>query len=282
MDRTKLSHERREDLKKDFKSAMHQTTRAQKEEELEECFQKSLFYFQYGLFGKALRLLKVLSGKGYAKAQYAIGWMYDDGLGVFLNSRKAQKWYKIASKNNSIEAHLAIAYDYRHGHGVEQDIEKAVDISKGAAQSGNATALFNLGFIYWDGIGRDQNIELAIEYFQKAANLYYPTALSILSIIWYRKKDVKSILDIREDGTALTYIDLLCHHIQMGDVVNIKELLQFILTITAREGTSVVDVLHSSVTNTVLDEAIYERQLQKKAPDSLIRFSTIKAHVYSF
>lgn len=282
MDRKYLSEEKKLKLKKDYKSAIQQATRAQKEEELEECFQKSLLYFQYGLFRKALRLLKVLSGKGYAKAQYAIGWIYDDGLGVFLNNRKAQKWYKTALENNSIEAQLAIAYDYRHGYGVEQDIVKAVDISKSAAQSGNATALFNLGYIYWEGIGRTKNVKMATEYLQKAANLYYPTALAILLVIWYRKKDVKNILDLCRIDIAPTYIDLLCHRIQMADVEKVNELLKFILTITEKEGTSVVEVLHSNVVNSLLDEVINEKKLQEKAPGPLIRLSLIKAHVYLF
>jgi uncharacterized protein len=57
--------------------------------------------FQSGSYGEAYAKLLPLADKGNAKAQYAVGYMYYNGLGVKRDSQTAVDWFQRAAKNGS-------------------------------------------------------------------------------------------------------------------------------------------------------------------------------------
>ena len=48
-------------------------------------------------YAKALKWYKKAAKKGYTPAQFAVGEMYEKGLGVPQDKEKALKWYKKAA-----------------------------------------------------------------------------------------------------------------------------------------------------------------------------------------
>ena len=58
---------------------------------------KGLKAAQSGDFATALKEWKPLAEQGYAKAQYNLAVMYDNGRGVTQNYAEAMKWYRKAA-----------------------------------------------------------------------------------------------------------------------------------------------------------------------------------------
>jgi TPR repeat protein len=59
--------------------------------------------------------------QGYAKAQYNLASMYDEGLGVKQNYSQAATWYQKAAEQNFAKAQFNLGSMYFNGEGVAQD-----------------------------------------------------------------------------------------------------------------------------------------------------------------
>ena len=57
-------------------------------------YEEAVTVFQRGDFAAALKLWLPLAAEGNTNAQYVLGMMYDDGLGVAPDSREAVQWYR--------------------------------------------------------------------------------------------------------------------------------------------------------------------------------------------
>ena len=101
-----------------------------KDLELEQC---KVNYSKYN-YSEAFKFCSVAAEQGNASAQYNLGLMYADGLGVKQDYFKAVEWY-----------------------------QKAAD-------QGQSDAQFNLGLLYYDGEGVRQNYTKAKEYFGLACD----------------------------------------------------------------------------------------------------------------
>ena len=64
-------------------------------------FEDASAAFTRGDYTTALGLLRPLAEQGLAKAQYALGAMYDHGWGVPQNYAEALKWYRLAADRRS-------------------------------------------------------------------------------------------------------------------------------------------------------------------------------------
>ena len=51
-------------------------------------------------FAEAMRLYRKAAEKGYAKAQYNLGVMYENGRGVEPDYEEAMQWYIMAAAQN--------------------------------------------------------------------------------------------------------------------------------------------------------------------------------------
>jgi len=59
-------------------------------------------------FGEALKLYRKSATMGYSKAQYSIGWFYENGLSVPRNLTVARHWYKYAAAQGEKSAIMGL------------------------------------------------------------------------------------------------------------------------------------------------------------------------------
>jgi len=110
-----------------------------------------------GDYATAVREWRPLAEQGYAKAQFNLGLMYDNGQGVSQDYAKALQWYRKAAEQGNVEAQYNLGFMYDNGQGVPQDYAKALRWWRKAAEQGNAKAQSKLGFMYRNGLGVPQD-----------------------------------------------------------------------------------------------------------------------------
>ena len=81
-------------------------------------------------------------------AQFSLGLMYYDGLGVPQDYKKALQWFARAADQGNVSAQYNLGLMYYHGDGIPQDYKKAVQWFTRAAEQGHDMAQYNLGFMY--------------------------------------------------------------------------------------------------------------------------------------
>jgi len=57
------------------------------------------------------------ANQGYALAQYNLGAMFEDGVGVKRNYKQAFDWYRKAADQNLSQAEKQVGYFYQCGYG---------------------------------------------------------------------------------------------------------------------------------------------------------------------
>jgi TPR repeat protein len=55
-----------------------------------------------------LRWYTLAAEQGYAHAQFNLGWMYDEGVGVEKNKAEAVRWYTQAAERGDADAQAAL------------------------------------------------------------------------------------------------------------------------------------------------------------------------------
>jgi TPR repeat protein len=114
-----------------------------------------------GDFPTALRTWRPLAKSGNVKAQFNVGLMYENGMGVPQDDAEAVKWYRRAAEQGLAEAQTNLGSMYETGKGVPQDDAEAVKWYRRAAEQGLAEAQADLGLRYANGKGVTQDVVLA-------------------------------------------------------------------------------------------------------------------------
>ncbi len=78
-----------------------------------------------GDYATAFREMKPLAEQGLASAQYNLGIMYGEGLGVPQDYAEAVKWYRKAAYHGHAGAQYNLGIMYGEGLGVPQDYVQA-------------------------------------------------------------------------------------------------------------------------------------------------------------
>lgn len=102
--------------------------------------------------------------------------------------------FKIAledAQNGSVEAQEAVGYMYEIGIIVKQDYKKAVEWYEKAAIKGLPQAQYNLGFMYYNSQGVRQNYKKALEWYKKAASQGYSSAQNNIGFMYDNGKGVR-------------------------------------------------------------------------------------------
>ena len=89
-------------------------------------FQTGIEAFERGDYAAALREWRPLAEQGDAKAQYALGLMYDEGMGVPEDDAEAAEWFRKAAEQGLAEAQYTLGFMYANGKGVPKDSVEAV------------------------------------------------------------------------------------------------------------------------------------------------------------
>ncbi|QIO09158.1 tetratricopeptide repeat protein [Acinetobacter lanii] len=164
---------------------------------------------------------------GGTVAKYLLGKLYDYGIGVSPDPKKAIALYRLSAKDDYSDAQFALGYLYHKGKGVKKDITQAIDWYNKAADQNDSDALLNLGYIYLteddyldeqnaahylhaaseqnnpnahyilgilfeEGRGVDKNVETAYEYYEKAVQVNSELALDAIAKLLDRNKILKN------------------------------------------------------------------------------------------
>ena len=131
--------------------------------------QKGLAAAQKGDYASAMREFRHLAAQGNAIAQFMLGSMYAEGLGVTRDYKEAVRLYGLAAAQGDAHAQSNLGAMYDNGQGVTQDYKEAVRLYGLAAAKGYAPAQSNLGVMYEKGWGVTQDYKEALRLFGLSA-----------------------------------------------------------------------------------------------------------------
>ena len=129
-----------------------------------------------GDYDSAFREWKSMAEKGHMRAQYNLGVMYAEGLGVSQNNTAAVKWYLLAAKQGYGIAQYNLGLMYHHGLGVPLSKTSAVKWYLQAAKQGIVESQYTLGEMYANGEGVPQNNGAAFVWMSLAKMMGHPGA----------------------------------------------------------------------------------------------------------
>jgi len=130
-----------------------------------------------GDYKKAYHLCLVDAEKGSAVAQRNVGLMYEDGLGVPQEARKAVRWYRLAAEQGEKLSQYYLALMLEEGEGVPRDYKEAVWWYRLSAMKGYVKAQYRLGLMYLKGYGVSQSSEIAYAWWSVAASKGHEEAI---------------------------------------------------------------------------------------------------------
>ena len=110
-----------------------------------------------GDYQTALNIFKPRAEQGNASAQYNLGWIYHEGLGVAQDYKAAVKWYTLAAEQGNASAQLSLGLLYHNSPGVAQNYKTAVKWYTLSAEQGNPIAQNNLAIMHREGRGVAQD-----------------------------------------------------------------------------------------------------------------------------
>lgn len=120
---------------------------------------------------QAVQNLEQQAFAGVPEAQHDLAAIYTAGRGgVTQNFEKAAFWFREAAQNNIANADYNLGVLYHQGLGVEKDLDRALYWYREAAKLGHAEAQYNLGIAHIEGIGTKYDAPLAAAFFESSAN----------------------------------------------------------------------------------------------------------------
>ena len=125
--------------------------------------------FQRGDYEAAHTAWSRLAHAGDVDAQFNLGTLYENGLGVSADAEKAARWYRAAAGRRLDLARLALARLRRAGALDPDSEEDQIELLERAARRGLAEAQYELGVAYDRGLGVTQNHATAAGWYQRAA-----------------------------------------------------------------------------------------------------------------
>jgi len=111
----------------------------------------------------------VKAQQGYGKAQFLLGMMLENGVGILQDNTEAVRWYTKAAKQGDAGAQLFLGVMYYSGKGVPQDYKKAIKWYRKSAEHGHSHAQYKLGLTYSKGQGNIKDYVMAHMYWNIAA-----------------------------------------------------------------------------------------------------------------
>ncbi len=107
--------------------------------------------------------------RGDPAAQIAVGWHYDNGLGVLHDDAQAFQWYRRAARQGCAIAQSYVGSMLAEGAGIRRNYREARRWLVRAADQGEADAYYILGLLHRDGLGARSNAVEAYKWFALAA-----------------------------------------------------------------------------------------------------------------
>jgi len=111
-----------------------------------------------------------LAKQGHADAQFKIGEMYENGIGVKQDKREARYWFTRSANQGYENAGFKLLYWELEVKGLNDENYARVEELNIKAKQGNAQAQYYLGKMYANGVGINRNPDIAAEWLNKAAS----------------------------------------------------------------------------------------------------------------
>jgi TPR repeat protein len=134
--------------------------------EVGAAFQRAMAARMNGDFAALFREMSALAEKGYAKAQFRMGWIYERGIGVAQDYSEARVWYAKAMANGAAAAIARTGLLYELGLGVEKSYDKAAEYYRRAIREGDGLGYAHMGYLYETGKGVPRDREQAAEHYR--------------------------------------------------------------------------------------------------------------------
>lgn len=114
-------------------------------------------------YAEAARWYRLAAEQGHAVAQYGLGMMYSNGVGVPEDDVEAVRWYRLAAEQGYAGAQASLGFHYATGDGVPQDYvqthQSAVESSFPATSSAvgaSSTLSAQESWVAWTNGREDQ------------------------------------------------------------------------------------------------------------------------------
>lgn len=120
-------------------------------------------------YPEALASFSKAADRGQPEAQYYLGILYRDGLGVKQDDQKTLMWFQKAADQGDLKAQANIGFIYANGLGVTPDLNKAAFWYRKSADGGYSVAQYLLGMMYLEGKGIEKDTSEAAKWLGKAA-----------------------------------------------------------------------------------------------------------------
>lgn len=138
--------------------------------DVEQSFKTGEDLFNKQKYLEALPYLEDAANKGNDEAQFLVGKMYHQALGVSIDDAKAIQWYKKSANQGNPKAQNNLGTMYLYGVGTNVNYPEALSLFEKASSKGVSIALGNLGIMYFYGYGVNVDYKKAYDYFVKGAN----------------------------------------------------------------------------------------------------------------
>ena len=159
--------------------------------------------FAQGEGERARAIWRPLARAGSARAQHALGVLFDRGKGeVARDPEAAARWYRRAAAQGHRDAQTNLGRLHAQGRGVSRDRERAAKLWRRAARHGHAVAQHNLALAYRQGRGVPQDSRQALRWLRRAAHQGLPAAQRELAAMHREARGVP-----RDPGRALAWLE---------------------------------------------------------------------------
>jgi hypothetical protein len=150
-----------------------------------------------------------LAGAEDSEAQYHVGMMFNNGIGVDRDPEEAFDWFLRSSAGGDPLGAYKVGCYYAGQFGVVTiDHSKALEYKLAAAEAGYSLAQSDVAVAY-ASLG---NSEDAVRWWKKSAHQGYPQALWNLSVIYYKGEIVP-----RDMALAYAYLELFVQASGFGE-----------------------------------------------------------------
>jgi len=122
---------------------------------------------------------------GFAEAQYRLGEMYKNGIHVPKIQKEAVKWYEKAAEQGHLSAQKKLPWHYDNGIGTDKDEKRAFEWILKAAKQGHGDSCFWIGQRYHSGQGVSKDSTQAFEWYTKAVEYGNASGYNGLGILYF-------------------------------------------------------------------------------------------------
>lgn len=141
-------------------------------------FEEGSAAYRGGNYASAREIWTPLANAGDANAQYALGYLYQYGMGAPVDTTQAARWYEKSARQGDRDAQYALGTLLQFGDGVTQNFPQALAWFQKAAEGEPpfADAEFAIARLYFRGLGVPLDLKRAIEWLKKASDHNNPAA----------------------------------------------------------------------------------------------------------